>query len=560
MQLHKKTMLIIGVTLIGLILLLYMASQFILIGSFTRLEEQDTQKNIERAKDALLDDVKRLDSVAGDWAAWDDTYNFVQNGNEAYIKSNLESSTLANLRLNVMLFYDLSGHLVYGGGVDNEEKKIDIPELFQHDLSPDDPLLKHPDINSSISGIINLPGGPMIISSHPIITSGHEGPIMGTLVIGSFLDSAEIERLSSITHLSLSSSRFDDPGTSDFRSAIKLLSKERPFLIQPMSNEIIAGYALLNDIEENPAIVIKAELPRGIYKQGQNTMKYLVLSIIGSGIVFGLVTILLLEKNVLSRLAFLSSRVSAIGASGDFSMRVSMTGKDELSNLSEEINGMLEELEKAEEEKKKQLLFKEIYHRVKNNLQIVISLLNLQSQKTKDKKVIEVFKDSQNRIKSMALIHEKLYKSKNLSGINFKEYVRDLINNLFHSFGVNSGSINLKIEMDDSIMNLDTATPCGLIITELVSNSIKHAFPEGRKGEILIKFISDKSENLTLVVQDNGIGFPKDIDFRKTDTLGMQLVTSLVNQLNGILELNRNSGTEFKITFKEKKSGVMENF
>jgi two-component sensor histidine kinase len=220
------------------------------------------------------------------------------------------------------------------------------------------------------------------------------------------------------------------------------------------------------------------------------------------------------------------------------------------------INGMLGELEKAEEENKKQLLLKEIYHRVKNNLQIIISLLNLQSQKTNDKKTIEIFKESQNRIKSMALIHERLYKSKNLAGINFKEYANDLVNNLFRSYGVQSGIINFKIDMDDVILNLDTANPCGLIITELVSNSLKHAFPAERKGEILIKFNSDNNENLTLIVRDNGIGFPTDIDFKKTNTLGMQLVTSLVGQLKGIIELDINNGTEFKITFKEKKSGA----
>jgi two-component sensor histidine kinase len=229
-----------------------------------------------------------------------------------------------------------------------------------------------------------------------------------------------------------------------------------------------------------------------------------------------------------------------------------MPGKDELSNLANMINGMLEQLEKAEEENKKQLLLKEIYHRVKNNLQIIISLLNLQSQKTKDKNVIEILTDSQNRIRSMALIHERLYKSKDLSGINIKEYIQDLANNLFHSYGVHSNRIKLNIDIDDIIINLDTATPCGLIITELVSNSLKHAFPEGKKGELIIRLKSDNDKNFALIVKDNGIGFPKDLDFRKTNTLGMQLVTGLVSQLKGTIDLDQSSGTEFKIIFKEK--------
>lgn len=506
-----------------------------------------------------MDDIARLDSVVGDWAPWDDTYIFVQDGNKNYIDSNLANSTFANLRVNFMLFYNTSGHLVHGEGFyfDNGEK-IPIPDMFKNDLSPDNILLTHTDTDSGINGIIILPQGPLLIASHPIITSEHKGPIQGILVMASFLDSAEIERLSNITHMSLSLSLFDDPKTPDFRSSIQLLSKEKPILVQPMNEEIVAGYALLDDIEGKPAVVIRAEMPRGIYRQGESTINYIVLLIIGSGLIFGIVILLLLEKNVISRLAFLSSNVSAIGASGNHSMRVSLKGEDELSSLANVINRMLEELEQAEEEKKKGLLFKEIYHRVKNNLQIVISLLNLQSQKIKDNKVRDIFKDSQNRIKSIALIHERLYKTKDLAGINFKEYIEDLTNNLFHSYGVNPAR-NLKIDIDNVVMNLDTATPCGLIVTELVSNSLKHAFPQSHEGNILIRLKSNNNNNFILTISDNGIGIPEDIDFRKTKTLGLQLVANLVGQLKGTIELDRSSGTEFKITFNEIQAGAVKN-
>lgn len=232
--LRKKTIIIIGVTLICLILLLYASSQIILIGSFAKLEQQDTQKNIERARDALFDDIMRLDSVVGDWAPWDDTYNFIQNGNEEYIESNFGATTFANLKVNYMLFYNTSGHLVYGAGVDIEsEEKIPLPELFQHDLSPDDILLNHSSIESRTSGLIILPEGPLLISSHPIMTSERKGPIPGTLIMGRFLDTEKIEDLARITHLNLSVSLFDDTASDDFGSAIKSLSKEDPIFIQP---------------------------------------------------------------------------------------------------------------------------------------------------------------------------------------------------------------------------------------------------------------------------------------------------------------------------------------
>ncbi|MCX9084459.1 MAG: ATP-binding protein [Candidatus Methanoperedens sp.] len=549
-MLRKKIISIIGVTLLGLILLLYVITNFILIGSFDKLEEQGAFMNTERARDALSSDIARLHIAVGDWAPWDDTYNFIIDANKQYIESNFGTSTMSNLKVNFVLFYNISGHLVYGTGLDLKTgEKIPIPTIFMPEISPDSILLDHRSLESSLSGIMIIPEGPILISSNPIITSDHKGPIRGTLIMGSFLD---IEELSRITHLSLSFKEIDGENTSNNWPDIQKLSKEKPILIQPLNNDIIAGYIQLDDIEGKPSLVLKAQMPRGIHKQGLNTMWYQMISIVISGLVFGLVTLFLLEKNVLSRLAFLSSNVSAIGTSGNHSLRVSLQGDDELSRLASTINGMLGELEKAEEDNKKQLFLKEIYHRVKNNLQIIISLLNLQSQKTMDKNVIGVLKDSQNRIRSMALIHERLYRSKDLSGINISDYIHDLANNIFNSYGINPGRINLKIDIQDRLMNLDSATPCGLIITELVSNSLKHAFPNGKKGELIIKLISDSDNNFTLIVKDNGIGFPKHLDFRSTDTLGMQLVNELVNQLKGSIELDKNNGTEFKIKFKEK--------
>lgn len=528
--------------------------------SFDRLEEQNTEKNVERAKDALFSDIERIDSIVGDWSPWDEGYEFIMDGNEDFIQTNLDPSTLPNLAVNLILFYNISGHLVYGQSIDiNTFEMKTIPQTFQTDLSPNNILLNHKNVSSNISGIILLPEGPMLIASKPIITSSHEGPIRGTVIMGRFIDSDEIERLSRLTHLSVNISRFDDYRNPDFQLAIPQLSTERPVLIEPVSNEMMAGYVLLNDIEDKPAAIIRVDLPRAIHKQGESTIGYLMLFIIGSGLVFGIVILLLLEKNVLSRLAFLSSSVSSVGTTGDHSKRIFMAGNDELSNLASQINGMLEQLEIADNAKAKQLLLKEIYHRVKNNLQIVISLLNLQSQKTKDKKVIEIFKDSQNRIKSMALIHEKLYKSKDLAGINMKEYIHDLVNNLFRSYGVSTDTVKLKMDIDDIIMNLDMANPCGLIVTELVSNSLKHAFPARQKGELSIDLHLDNKGTFILIVRDNGIGFTKDIDFRKTETLGMQLVTSLVNQINGTIELDRSKGTDFKISFMEKRTEVSGN-
>ena len=197
--------------------------------------------------------------------------------------------------------------------------------------------------------------------------------------------------------------------------------------------------------------------------------------------------------------------------------------------------------------KEKEVLLKEVHHRVKNNLQIISSLLNLQSKYIKDDQALEMFKESRNRIRSMTLIHEKLYRSKDLANIDVAEYIQNLSSNLFRSYS--AGRISLKTQVDD--MLLSTAIPCGLIINELVSNSLKHAFPE-KQGEIYVNLHRDDGRS-TLIVSDNGVGFPENVDFRNTDSLGLQLVCTLTDQLDGAIELNRRDGTEFKITFGEIK-------
>ena len=199
--------------------------------------------------------------------------------------------------------------------------------------------------------------------------------------------------------------------------------------------------------------------------------------------------------------------------------------------------------------KEKEVLLKEVHHRVKNNLQIISSLLNLQSKYIKDDQALEMFKESRNRIRSMTLIHEKLYRSKDLANIDVAEYIQNLSSNLFRSY--NSGRVSLKTHVDDILLGIDTAIPCGLIINELVSNSLKHAFPD-KHGEILVNLHRDDGK-FTLAVRDNGVGFPESVDFRNTDSLGLQLVCTLTDQLDGIIELNRTGGTEFKITFAEIK-------
>jgi two-component sensor histidine kinase len=208
----------------------------------------------------------------------------------------------------------------------------------------------------------------------------------------------------------------------------------------------------------------------------------------------------------------------------------------------------------------KEILLKEIHHRVKNNLQTVSSILNLQSRSISDPSVVAVFRDSQARVRTMAMIHEKLYRSDDLNRINFAEYGHSLATYLVRSYQVPSRPVFLKMEPSDVRLSIDSAVPCGLIINELVTNSLKYAFPpddpellarpaKGQKNEIHIALAPTQGQQLCLTVSDNGIGFPDAIDFRETSSLGLRLVTTLTDQLAGTIDLSNRGGTCFKIVF-----------
>ena len=215
--------------------------------------------------------------------------------------------------------------------------------------------------------------------------------------------------------------------------------------------------------------------------------------------------------------------------------------------------------------KEKEVLLKEIHHRVKNNMQVISSLLNLQSGRIKSPDILDMFKESQDRIRSMSLIHERLYQSEDLARIDFSHYIQNLAKHLFQSYRIDPELVALQTDVRDVSLDINKAIPCGLIINELISNSLKYAFPQAKsadkkkakKGEINVQLSSENGKVL-LLVRDNGIGIPEDLNIETASSFGLQLVTTLVNQLNGKIDIQRKPGTTFKITF-DKAEGPEKN-
>ncbi len=213
------------------------------------------------------------------------------------------------------------------------------------------------------------------------------------------------------------------------------------------------------------------------------------------------------------------------------------------------------ERKRAEDEilrslKEKELLLREIHHRVKNNLQIISTLLTLQSSQSNKINVNDLYKESQNRIQSIALIHENLYHSEDLAHINFKAYVKGLVSDLFDSYGVDSSKIKLNLNIENVTLGIETAIPCGLIINELVSNSLKHGFKGVKTGQVNVELQKLKEGKYALLVSDTGTPFSKDLNLSSSDTLGLELIKNLVKQLDANLTFNKDN-KEFKIIFKE---------
>jgi PAS domain S-box-containing protein len=229
-----------------------------------------------------------------------------------------------------------------------------------------------------------------------------------------------------------------------------------------------------------------------------------------------------------------------------------------LSKSNEQLTAEIAARNKAEQQisrslEEKDLLLREIHHRVKNNLQIIASLLNLQSRAITDPNVLEAIKGSQSRIRAMALVHERIYRSHNIAEINLRDYLNYLTKQIFQFYNIQQHLIGITVTMDEILADIDTVTPLGLIINELVSNSLKYAFPEGRKGSISTECTRLDPDMLRIIYHDDGIGMPAGFDWKHTESLGLRLVNSLVDQLNGTIEMGDGEGTTFVITIQHKR-------
>ncbi|HEX2913444.1 MAG TPA: CHASE4 domain-containing protein [Chloroflexia bacterium] len=352
MKIRAKTFLTISLTLLSTILLLTLALSLILSDSFNKIEEENSRDNVRRVQAALNEEITSLETTDIDWAEWDDSYNFVKDKNEEYIKSNLTDYSLSRLKLRLIVYANSENQLVYAKGVDTSNAtETVLPPDFLPFLRPDSPLFKHTTIPSAVKGLVSLKEGPLLVVARPILTSDGKGPVSGTLIMARALDQKVIKTLSERTQFAITLQPYDSTDlASDIvvaRSAIPLEQKDY-IHVQPEGDRSIDGFTILRDITDKPVMLLEVESAREIYQQGQVSVHYVLLALLIVGLVSILMTFLILEKSVLSRLMHLSLEVKAIGKSNDFNGRVQLDGRDEVYNLSVSINQMLDALSEAQ--------------------------------------------------------------------------------------------------------------------------------------------------------------------------------------------------------------------
>src|SRR5229473_4827994 len=351
MTVRRKTFLIIAITCVGLVIVLYAASRSFLLGGFVKLEQASARENVQRVLNALDQDLGAVDRFTYDRAATDETYNFMGSPNKEFVQSLFgkdSAGTPATRRFNFVVLMDAAGHIVASRSRDIATNSlVSIPESLKIHLSMADPLFKFAASTNKVSGVLLLPEGPLLVISRPVVKTNGEGPIGGALLTARYLESCgDLHALEKTTNFSLSVLRVDaEQLPVDFEEARSHLSAAGATYVRPMNEQLLGGYTLLDDIYGNPALILRAEMPRVIYRQGRLSQLYFVAALLIAGVVFGVVVQLLLEKSVISRLSSLNNSVRSIANSGDASSRVHSEGRDEIANLGGAINRMLGSLQ-----------------------------------------------------------------------------------------------------------------------------------------------------------------------------------------------------------------------
>ncbi len=588
MQLRRKTLIIIGLTLISLIIILYTTARIVLLDGFMSLEQRAITQNIQRLQNTIDDQLINMSSLTADWSHWDETYFFVQGENEAYIEDNLMVETYINLGLQLMIFMDTKAEMVYGKAVDLETwEAVSLPVGLEAHLTAESPLLQHTeDPRSAVTGVIMLDDGPMLVASRAILTNTQEGPIQGTMVMGRFLNATEVEALAARLAMSVMMFPVDDADVPQrFQAAeTELTQSETSILIQILDADTIAGYALQTDLDGNTALIWEVEMPRDILAQGEASLQYFLGSLVIVGLVFTIVVLLLLDRFVLARIEHLNEEVNAIRLAADFSRRIALPGQDELANFAGGMNEMLAALARAQDDLKEALQFKsQVLANVSHDARTPISVITLRAEMLESGMFGDVTEEQNKLIQSI---------------LSSSRQLLFFVNNLLDASQLEAGKLKLHNQdfapatlldqVESSLQPLAEKKGLALKIvdtqalpekmygdkerlSQIIFNLVGNAVKFTDEGEVCIEAKHEQDHEWVIRVSDTGPGIPADAQqqlfeaFYQVDGtitrkqsggvgLGLSIVKQLVDLMGGQVNVTSELGvgSTFTVTLPYK--------
>ncbi len=369
-----KKVLIITLLIFAALTVVFTFTHDMQLSNFLELEQADTLEDVEKVQNTVSTEQIYLDQIVQDWACWDDTYRFIEDRNQKFIDVDIQNQTLAGLRINVMLFVNNSGSIVYAKFIDiysGEERPVPQDLL---DVIDDGTLITKSE-HDTVRGFVLLDESPMFVSCHPILTTNHTGPVKGTLIFGRYFDSLLLDYFNKATQSSLLMYRADRNMPPEFRTKINNFSKTPgKAIIEPLDKERVAGYFELKDISGKPAIVMRADFPRDLYKHGKKNLNYMYFFLLLTGLMTGVGVKVSLDRLFISRLVGIENFVARARSEENFSKRLPLKDNDELYRLSREINGMLNEIYLTKQEYQKE---QELKAQEKENKALLDSLSEL---------------------------------------------------------------------------------------------------------------------------------------------------------------------------------------
>lgn len=589
MSLRAKAIATLCIALVVMIAATYTTSRMTLMGGLSEIERAESEKGVQRALGVLSQRISEMETLVTDWAVWDDTYTFMTDLNNAYVRDNLTDATLIYLRLNLMIFSDSSDKIIFSKALDLDTKKtVDIPPELLEAVS-----LGGPGDNSAVtSGVMILDGKPIMIASEPILKSDYSGPARGSLTFGRYLDARELSRFSEITLSDISAypiGRLD----SRLSNVLTSITKAAPVQIRVIDNTKIAGYTLLKDIKGHPAFLLEVRMPRDASFAGQKAVLYHIMTVGIIGLIVAAAVIVFTQKQVLSRFAVISALLRKIADTGDMATRLPISGNDELTTVARTMNGVMAALEESTEELKKReeryrLLAEELQaeinrrmeytralvHELKTPITPILAAADLLAARIKEPplgNLVQNISRSANNLNRR--IDELLDLARSELDIlrvypeksDFSQMLRDIANEITPVAQQRRQSVTLQLPESLPVIEVDKDR-----IRQVVLNLINNAFKFTPDGGNITLSARQEDDRVIVAVSDTGSGIGKEQQevlfdpYRRVDDdrqrlsglgIGLALSKKFVELHGGKIQVESEKGKGSTFSFSLPVSG-----